>query len=134
MGRTTLLPITAVHWHPADLLVADKDILAVSATTSPNQLLITVNKGDTIVTVTVQMLARGLTIMLHAFGLDTSMYSLHSLRRGEGAATAAYRTGAAHVNIKRHAMWATEDFWSMHVRPLPPWLGLWWVLQQALCR
>ena len=89
--------------------------MAVSPITSPNQLLITVNKGGTVVTVTVQMLARALTIMLRAC-LGTGhihVFTSPSQKRGGRAAKAAHRAGAAHVNIKRHAMYASEAFWSM---------------------
>ena len=48
-------------------------------------------KDNNLVTVTVHMLAKALTIMLDALGLEPAMFSLHSLCCG--GATAAYRQG-----------------------------------------
>ena len=52
---------------------------------------------------------------MDALGIDTSLFSIHSLRRG--GPTAAYRAGIDQLNIKRHGMWASEAFWAYITAP-----------------
>ena len=73
---------------------------------SPNQLLLTVTKGTTVIPITAAMLARVLAVKLHSLGLGHVLYALHSLRRG--GATAAYRAGIYQLDIKRHGMWICD--------------------------
>ena len=55
-----------------------------------------------------KVMARVLSRMLHALGLDTRLYSLHSLRRR--GAMAAYRADPDQLNIKRHDIWSSNAF------------------------
>lgn len=58
---------------------------------------------------TIPQLAAELTTLLSQAGLDTSAYSLHSLRRG--GASAAYQQGSAPADIQRHGTWQSSAMW-----------------------
>ena len=100
VGKTPIPPIPAVSGHLEDPLAADRELLMTSPTTTPNQPLLIVTKGITVLPITVAILARALAVMVHSLGLDTSLYSLHSPRRG--GATTAYGAGKDQLDIKRH--------------------------------
>ena len=82
VGRTPVLSIHQIPDNPADRVAAYQDLLLFSPTTSPNQSLLTFTTGKRLTTVTVKMLSQALIIMLQALRLDSSLYTLHSLRRG----------------------------------------------------
>ena len=102
VGRTRVLPISALPQHPADLVAAYMDMLRASPTTLFNHplLMFTSSKGPQ--TVTVKMLSQALDIMLEALKIDTSLYSLNTLK--EEGATTADRHGAQQIDIKRHSL------------------------------
>ena len=54
-------------------------------------------------------------LMLHTLGIDTGLYSLHSLCRG--GATAAYQAGADQLDIKCHGTWLSDAFWGYITAP-----------------
>ena len=56
------------------------------------------------------MLVRALRLMLQALGMDTGLYSIHSLHRGDAMAT--YRAGANNLDIKRYGIWSSDAFWT----------------------
>ena len=101
--------IPSLHSHPADPVAAYTELMAASPTTSPNQPILTMPGRHTYWVVTVSMLSADLNILLDALSLDASLYSLHSLRRGD--ATTAYSAGAQQMDIKRHGLWASDTFW-----------------------
>ena len=68
--------------HPANHMAAYKQLLQASPTKTANQPLLTLVKNGQLQAVMVTMLARALSLMLQAQGLDTGLYSLHSLHRG----------------------------------------------------
>ena len=67
---------------------------------------------------TVTMLARALGIMLQALGLDTGLYSLHSLCKG--GTTATYGARANQLDIKRLGIWSSDAFWAYFMAPCVP--------------
>ena len=75
------MPILEIERYPADPVATYTDLLLASPTTSTNQPLLTVTKGGKQDIVTVDMLTRALKVMVDVLGMDTSLYSLHSLRR-----------------------------------------------------
>ena len=85
-----------------------RELLADSQTTSSDQPLLTVTKGNRETIVTTDLLAKSLTVMLVSHQLDSSVYTLHGLSRGGG--TAAYRPGIDQLDIKRHGLWASYAF------------------------
>ena len=84
--------------HPVDPVVAYRELLVASLTTSPDQVLLTVTKRSRHTMVTTDLLAKALTVMLNSLQLGCFMYTLHSLRR-EGATT-AYSVGINQLHIK----------------------------------
>ena len=54
--------------------------------------------------------------MISSLGLDPTLYSLHSFRRG--STTTAYRAGVDALDIKRHGTWASECFWQYITAPI----------------
>ena len=102
-------PILEVTGHTADPVAAYRDLLLASPTISLNQPLLTGTRGGKQVVVTLNTLNRALKVMLDALGVDTSLHSLQSQRRGV-AAKAAYRAGIGQLDIKHHGMWASEAF------------------------
>ena len=115
MGRSTLLPIPAVKSHMADLAAAYQELLAALPTTSPNQMLLTLMEGSTRITATVFMLVKAFKIMIHALGLDQTLYTLHSLRRG--GAISAYRATSDLLEVKQAGMWTINAFWAYITSP-----------------
>ena len=103
-----MLPIPSIPGNPADPVGAYKHLLALSLTTSSNQPLLTFTSHSGMVTVTVWMLANACCVMLQELGLDSTLYSLHSLKRGW--ATVAYRAGAEQMQIKWHKLWSSDNF------------------------
>ena len=100
MAETPVLPLPARQMAPADPLTAYRDLLTASPTISPNQPLFMVTKETTVITSAISMLARSraLAVMLQSLGLDTTLYSFHSLRRGWGS-TIAHRLGIDQLDI-----------------------------------
>ena len=76
-----MLPIPTIPDHPTDLMEAYKHRLVSSPITSSNQPLLTFMTNSGTVTVTVKMLAQALHVMLQELGMDSSLYSFHSLKR-----------------------------------------------------
>ena len=54
------------------------------------------------------MLTQALRAMLQELGLDSTLYSLHSLMIG--GATAAYRAGDELMQITWHGLWSLNSF------------------------
>ena len=81
VDRYPVLPIPAIPSHPADLVATYKQLLRVSPTSSPNQPLLTIFMRHRQQVVTVKMISNALSLVLDASSLDSSLYSLHSLRR-----------------------------------------------------
>ena len=106
VGRTPVLPIPSIPGHPADLVGAYKHLLTSSPTTSSIQSLLTFTYDSGMVTETVRILAQALHVMLPELDLDSTRYSLHSLRRG--GATLAYRVGDEQMQIKLHGLWFSD--------------------------
>ena len=98
VSRVPVLPIPEVPGHPADVVAAYRLLLASSPTTSVDQpLLIYLHRGHCTM-VTVAILSRTLSALLHALSFNAGLFSLHSLcKRG---AMAAYRLGLDQINIK----------------------------------
>ena len=71
--------------------------------------------GEKPKTVTVRWLAAMMRFLLTEVGADSSVYSLHSLRRG--GATQAYQAGVDFLSIKRHGKWHSEAFWAYVTAP-----------------
>ena len=89
VGRTSVLPIPSIPGHPADPVGAYKHRWLRHRPPPPTNLdLLTFTSHSGMVTVTVRMLAQSLCVMLQELGLDSTLYSLHSVR--SGGATAAY--------------------------------------------
>ena len=84
VSKVSVMPIPEVAGHPAYPVAAYRDLLLDSATTSPNQPLLTVTKGGKQAAVNMDILTRALKVMMDALGVDTTLYSLHSVRRGGG--------------------------------------------------
>ena len=110
-----MLPIPTVPHLPVDPVTTYKTLLVASPTTSPNQPLLTVTKGRTQSVVTITMLSQALKVLLEALHMDSSLFSLHRLRRG--GATTAYRAGIDQIHIKCHGMWANTEFWTYITSP-----------------
>ena len=70
VGKDTVLLILDVAGHAANPMVAYKDLLAASPTTSPNQPLLTVNRKGKMTVITVDMLSRAPRVMLDALGME----------------------------------------------------------------
>ena len=105
VGKMPVVLIPEVMGHQADPVAAYRDLLA-SPTTPPNQPLLTVTIRGKQAEVTVDMFTRALKVVLDAFGVDTSLYSPHSMRRG----VPRLPTGQESTNwiyIKHHSMWAS---------------------------
>ena len=66
----------------AHAVAAFNTLLQSFPTPSPNQPLLTYLSPTGLVTVTVSMLARALSILLDALHLDAGLFLLHSLRQG----------------------------------------------------
>ena len=109
VGSTPCLLIPSIPDHLADPVGDYKHLLALSTTTSSNQPLLTFNSSSGMVMVTVHMLVQALNVMCQELGVDSSLYSLHSL--GRGGASATYRGGAEQMQIKRHELWSLGSFW-----------------------
>ena len=75
----------SLHFHPLPALSSPLSPSTGTTTWSPSQC---------------QCWPGLLSVMLDTLGLDSGMYSLHSLCRG--CSTAAYREGLDQVDIKRH--------------------------------
>ena len=88
VGRHPVLPIPAIHSHPANPVVTYSHLIASSLTTSPNHPLLNISEGQNywVVIVMVMMLSSALNLMLDALLLDASLYSLHSICRGQATA------------------------------------------------
>ena len=84
MGNTTLLPTPTLP----DPVAAYLQLLQAFTTRTANQPVLTLVHNGQIQTVMVPTLARALGLMLHALGLETGLYSLHSPQRV--SAMAAY--------------------------------------------
>ena len=106
--ETPLLPIPSMPGHLVDPVAANKQLLQASPTKAANQPFLTFVRKGQVQLVMVTMLTRVFRLMLQAWGLDTGMYSLHSLHRA--GATAAYRAGADHLDVKRHGFWSSDAF------------------------
>ena len=59
--------------------------------------------------VTVCILYQALAGLIHEFGYDIGLFSLHSLFRG--GAMAAYWQGLDQVDMKRQGLWTSNAFW-----------------------
>ena len=70
ISKTLVLPIPGVPGHPADPVAAFQ-LLTPFPTTSSNQPLLTYIHNTHLVTVTVSMLARALSVLLDALVLDS---------------------------------------------------------------
>ena len=81
VGNVLLLHITTMPGHPADPMDTYKQLHQASPTKAANQPIHMFVKNRYLQTVTGTMLARILRPMLQALGLDTGLYSLHSLCR-----------------------------------------------------
>ena len=73
-----MLPISEVHVHHDDPVVAYSDLLV---TTNPNQTLLAMCSGMARTVINFSMLMITLKIMLDALQLDNTLYSSHRLRR-----------------------------------------------------
>ena len=82
-------------WH-------NRDLLAASLTTNPNQSLFTMGSSRAQTVVTIPMLVKAHKIMLNALQFDTTLYSLHGLRRGGN--TSAYQAGIDQIDIKCYGL------------------------------
>ena len=71
-----------VPGHPADLVAAYRHLTS-SPTISADQPLLTYIHQGHCTTVPVPMLSKALSALLHAIGLDSGLYSLHSFMQGE---------------------------------------------------
>ena len=61
------------------------------------------------------MLSQVLKVLLDTLQWDSTVYSLHSLKRG--GATTVYRAGTDHLHIKCHGMWSSDTFWAYVIVP-----------------
>jgi hypothetical protein len=116
MDSAPVLPVPEIPGHPTDPIAAYKAVLKDFPTKHPNQPLLGYHYQGTPVTVTVRLLSTALGQMLTALGLDPSLYSLHSFRRG--GATAAYQGGVDVLDIKRHGTWSSDAFWKYITAPI----------------
>ena len=123
IGNTPLLPIPAITGHPANPVVAYRQLLHVSPTLTANKPLLNLANNGPLQTVTIPTLAKGLCLMLHALSMDTGLYSLHSLCRG--GVMAAYRTRANQLDIKCHGTSSSDAFWVYIIAPLNLSQGIW---------
>ena len=89
-------------------MAAYRQLLQCSPTLTAKQPLLTLVHNGHLQTVTIPTLAKALGLMLHVLGMDTGLYSLHSLHRG--GAMAAYRARADQLDIKRHGTWSSDAF------------------------
>ena len=110
MQQPDIIPIPHVPGSPVDPVAAYRDLLRAQPTIHPNQPLLSLpNSKGKIITVTTRHLAVALKELISALDLDSSLYSLHSLRRG--GASAAYQAGVPFQDIKRHGQWKSDAFW-----------------------
>jgi integrase len=116
MDNVPVLPVPKVPGNPADPVAAYRALLKDCPSRHPNQPLLGYLHQGSRVVVTIAMLSAALRELLIALGLDCTLYSLHSFRRG--AATTSYRAGVDVHDIKRHGTWSSDAFWDYVTAPI----------------
>lgn len=109
-GQPHLIPLPVIKNSPLCPVAAYTDMLEVAPTQHPNQpLLFTVGHRGSVHYLTTGSLRQSFSVMMDTLGHNTSVYSLHSLRRG--GATTAYQAGVVFTEIQRHGGWKSSAFW-----------------------
>ena len=109
MGNTPRLPIPAIQSIWMIQWLHTSSCCRLPPAGWPTNTLLTQVHNRHLQAVTVPMLARALSLVLNALGLDTGLYSLHILHIG--GAMAAYNAGDDQWDIKQHGIWSSDDFW-----------------------
>ena len=117
IGTTHVLQLPEVRRHSADSVTACIDLLVASLTTHPNQPLLPIGSGRAWTVVTIFMPVNALRIMWETLQLDTTLYSLQSLRRGD--AISAYQAGIDQIDIKHPSGCQTHLWWQPWLWPCP---------------
>jgi hypothetical protein len=110
LGATPLIPLAAIPGHHLDPVAPYKLLLQQSPTTSANQPLLTQMVNGRCMILTSVLLNKLLRRVLRHLGMEQSLYSFHSLRRG--GATTACHAGVKISEVKRHGTWASDSFWT----------------------
>lgn len=106
-GKYALLPVPRMPMHPHCPVSAFKKMFKAIPANSNQPLFILPPPASH--TLTVSYLREALKILLSALKVDSSLYSLHSFRRG--GATTAYNAGVNFAKVKDHGTWLSDSFW-----------------------
>jgi len=115
LNEKLVTPLPKISDPVMDPYRAYVDMLKDVPTASDNDPLLLLPSKRTPEVVSIDTLRRGFNDLLTASGLDSRLYSLHSLRRG-GAST-AYATGAPPRDVQLHGGWKSQAFWGYIATP-----------------
>ena len=109
-GRPVKIPLPRIPGSSLCPTQAFSTMRRLIPTSQPNTpLLVMNNNKGRLVLVTTHHLQQGLSKLITALGLQPSMYTLHSFRRG--GATLAYQSGIPLDLIKGHGTWDSDAVW-----------------------
>ena len=108
-----IIPLPQIHPTSMDPFTTYNNMCLCIPAPRDGPLLILPNRRP----LTVKVFRSAFASLCQQIGIDSELYSCHSLRRG--GASYAYTQGASQKDIQRHGAWSSSTYWEYIVNYAP---------------